>query len=67
MYVTSLTIMRNMIETKMYMGLKTRSHDTEGGDVRVGNGIENKEVCVKLILGSTNIKGGGSRSNRRWT
>jgi hypothetical protein len=28
--------------------------DTEMVDVRVGNEIENKEVCVKLILANTN-------------
>jgi hypothetical protein len=32
------------------------------GDVRVGNVIENKEVCVKLILAITNIKGGERRA-----
>jgi hypothetical protein len=32
------------------------------GDVRVGNEIENKEVCVKLILANTNVKGGERRT-----
>ncbi len=32
------------------------------GDVRVGHVIENEEVCVKLILATTNIKGGERRA-----